>query len=52
MVIKMKKDKAILDENANALSIDEENLEADWETTKEWLEANRRDKSPHIYGEV
>jgi hypothetical protein len=52
VVIKMKKDKAVPDKEAYALSLDEDDLEADWETTRGWLEANRRDKSPQIYGEV
>jgi len=52
MTILLKKDKSIPDEEAYALSLDEDDLEADWETTLEWLDANRRDKSPHICGMV
>jgi hypothetical protein len=40
------------DEEACPLSLAEDDLEADWEMITEWLEANRRDKSPHIYGVV
>lgn len=40
------------DEEARPLSLAEDDLEADWEMTTEWLEANRRDKPPHIYGVV
>jgi hypothetical protein len=52
ITIQLKKDRTVPDEAAYLLSLDEEDLEADWETTVEWLEANRRDKSPHIYGVV
>jgi hypothetical protein len=50
MTIKLKNDKNTSDEESYSLSLDEEELEADWETTREWLDENRRDKSPHIYG--
>jgi hypothetical protein len=52
MTIKLKKNKNIPDEEAYALCLDEDDLEADWETTIEWLEANKRDKPPHLYGVV
>ena len=52
MTVLLKKDKSIPDEEGYALSLDEDDLEADWETTLEWLDANRRDKSPHICGVV
>jgi hypothetical protein len=37
---------------AYRLSLDAEELDADWETTVEWLEENKRDKTPHIYGSI
>jgi hypothetical protein len=50
MTIKLKNDKNTPDDESYPLSLDEEELEADWETTREWLDENRRDTSPHIYG--
>ncbi|KAI4609320.1 hypothetical protein J4E80_008569 [Alternaria sp. BMP 0032] len=52
MRIQLKKDKSLPYEEAYSLSLDEDELEADWETTCEWLNANKRDKMPHIYGVV
>ncbi|KAH7066426.1 hypothetical protein BKA63DRAFT_161502 [Paraphoma chrysanthemicola] len=50
--IDLKCDKQCPDDQAYALSLDEDELDADWETTVSWLEENKRDKSPHIYGQV
>ena len=52
MRIQLKKDKNLPYEEAYPLSLDEDELEADWETTCEWLNSNKRDKMPHIYGVV
>ena len=52
ITIQLKNDKNMPDEEACPLSLAEDDLEADWEMITEWLEANRRDKSPHIYGVV
>jgi hypothetical protein len=52
MTIYLKKDKHTPDDKAYALSLDEDDLDADWETTVTWLEENKRVKSPHIYGWV
>ena len=48
----LKNDKNMPDEESYDLSLDEEDLDADWETTLEWLEGHKRDKSPHIYGVI
>jgi len=52
MTIYLKKDKQMPDDEAYPLSLDADNLEADWDTTVAWLEVNRRDKPPHVYGRV
>ena len=52
MRICLKNDKHMLEDESYHLSLDEEDLDADWETTLEWLEGHKRDKSPHIYGVV
>jgi hypothetical protein len=50
--IYLKSDKQSPDDEAYALSLDADELDADWETTVSWLEENKREKSPHIYGKV
>ncbi|CAE7179590.1 hypothetical protein PTT_13169 [Pyrenophora teres f. teres 0-1] len=52
MSICLKNDKNMPDHESYDLSLDEEDLDADWETTIEWLEAHKREKSPHIYGVI
>lgn len=34
------------------LALDEDSLDADWDAIREWLEENKRDKTPHIYGRI
>lgn len=50
--ILLKKEKATPDAEGCLLSLDIEALEADWETTVEWIQNNRRTKPPHIYGRI
>jgi hypothetical protein len=52
MTILLKKDKQTPDDEAYPLSLNSDDLEADWEMTVEWLEENRREKPPHVYGKV
>jgi hypothetical protein len=51
-LILLKPDKHAPEDEAYALSLDEDEMDADWETTVAWIEEHRRDKSPHLYGEV
>lgn len=39
-------------ERSYRMELAEDCLDADWDITKEWLEDNKRDKAPHIYGRV
>ena len=39
-------------EAARSLCLDQDEMEADWERTVEWLEKNRRERSPHIFGTI
>jgi hypothetical protein len=48
----LKPNKHAPDDEAYALSLDEDELDADWETTVAWIKENRRDKSPHLFGVV
>jgi hypothetical protein len=50
--ILLKPDKHAPEDEAYALSLDEDELDADWETIVAWIKENRRDKSPHLFGEV
>jgi hypothetical protein len=50
--ILLKPDKHAPEDEAYALSLDEDEMNADWETTVAWIKEHRRDKSPHLYGEV
>lgn len=50
--IYLRRDKNTPDDEVYELSLDEDELDADWETTVTWLEENKREKSPHIYGKV
>ncbi|EDU45109.1 predicted protein [Pyrenophora tritici-repentis Pt-1C-BFP] len=52
MRICLKSDKEMPDHESYDLSLDEEDLDADWETTLDWLEEHKRQKSPHIYGVI
>jgi hypothetical protein len=45
-------DRDATDEAAHALSLDQDDMEADWDRTVEWLERNRREQSPHLFGTV
>lgn len=47
-----KNDKDMPDELAYPLCLDEDSLDAEWDTIAEWLDANKRDKVPNIYGWV
>jgi hypothetical protein len=50
--ILLKPDKAIPDGEAKYLSLSEDDMEADWEETMEWLLINKRKTPPHIYGVI
>jgi hypothetical protein len=50
--ILLKSDKAIPDGEAKYLSLGEDDMEADWEETMEWLLINKRKTPPHIYGVI
>ncbi|KAF2686955.1 hypothetical protein K458DRAFT_402477 [Lentithecium fluviatile CBS 122367] len=52
VTIYLKKDKKTPDDEACELSLDMNDLEADWEATVEWLEENRRGEPPRVYGRV
>ena len=39
-------------QQSSELSLALEDLEADWDSMVEWLRENKRDKPPHVYGEV
>ena len=52
VTIYLKKDKKTPDSEAYALSLDEEELQTDWETTLTWLEDNKRETPPHVFGWV
>jgi hypothetical protein len=52
MTLYLKKDKQTPDDEAYPLSLEADELEADWERTVEWLQDNRREKPPHVYGRV
>ena len=52
ITIYLKKDKLTPSDEAYPLSLDVDDLEADWDTTVAWLQDNKRDKSPHVYGTV
>jgi hypothetical protein len=52
IAIIMKNDKNMPEDLSYRLPLDEDSLDADWDTIKEWLDSNKRDKSPHIYGRV
>lgn len=38
------------EDSAYCIALGQEDLHADWETTVQWLEENRRDKPPHLCG--
>jgi len=48
--IRLKNHKNMLDDESYDLSLDKEDLDADWETTLEWVNKHKRVDSPHIYG--
>jgi hypothetical protein len=50
--IVLKNDKDMPDELAYQVPLDEDSLDADWDTIKQWLDTNKRDKTPNIYGRV
>lgn len=52
VTILLKGEKSAPDGEAYPLSIAEDDLEADWEETLSWVNENRRETSPHIYGRV
>lgn len=52
MTIVMKNDESMPDELAAWVPLDEDSLDADWDTVQEWLNKNKRDKTPHIFGRV
>ncbi|KAF2848340.1 hypothetical protein T440DRAFT_520037 [Plenodomus tracheiphilus IPT5] len=41
-----------LDDEEYPMSLDEDELDADWEMTVDWLKDNKKEKPPHIYGRV
>jgi len=50
--ILLKPDRGTPDSEAKYLSLGENDMMADWEETMEWLRANKRKTSPHIYGVI
>jgi hypothetical protein len=52
VTICLRKDKLDPDGEEHDLSLDEEELQTDWETTLAWLVENKRDTAPHIFGRV
>lgn len=51
-VLYLRQNKDGVDDEEYPLSLDEEELDADWGSTVAWLMENRRDKPPHIHGRV
>jgi hypothetical protein len=51
-MILLKPDKDAPDSNVYYLSLEEDALEADWSVAVDWLRANKRNISPHIYGTI
>tara|TARA_R110002003_G_scaffold171_10_gene13959 strand:- start:10054 stop:14157 length:4104 start_codon:yes stop_codon:yes gene_type:complete len=50
--ISLKPNKHTPDDEAYALSLDEDELDADWETIVAWIKKNKRDRPPHLFGEL
>ena len=50
--ILFKIEKASPDTDGCSLSFDEANLSMDWDSTLEWMNENRREKPPHLFGKV
>lgn len=52
MTIHFKTEQNAPDDAAYSLTLDQEDLDADWGEAVLWLEKNKRELSPHIYGRV
>lgn len=52
ITIWLKSSKTAPDKHAYELSLREEQLEALWEETVEWIQENKSEKAPHIYATV
>jgi hypothetical protein len=52
ITIYLKPDRNATDEAAHALSLDQDDMEADWDRIVELLERNRNEHSPHFFGTV
>jgi hypothetical protein len=52
LTIQLMRDENLPFDKAYPLSLDEDDLEVDWEMTRKWLSANRNDIPPHIHGVV
>ena len=52
ITIYLKTEQQSPDVTEHPLCLGPDELDADWEPTVEWLENNKREKSPHIYGTI
>ena len=52
VMIDLKTEQQSPDSSAYEISLHPDDLDADWETHVAWLEVNKRDNSPHIFGTV
>jgi hypothetical protein len=52
LTIYLKPEQHTPDVAAYPLSLDEESLDADWFGTVKWLDENKRERSPHVFGTV
>ena len=52
MTIYLKPERQSPNNIAYPLSLDSDSLDADWIVTKEWLEENKKDRPPHIFGTI
>lgn len=52
MTIFLMTDKTTPENEAYPLSLNEDDLHVDWDTTVTWLEEHRREKAPHIFGKI